>query len=346
MMWEPFTGGTIYTSTDESTWTSWGSWSATVDEETMETTWTKNGASDLTLAAGSRLYFKCDGEMFARSMMPDEESAGQYFTMTGSTLKAGGNIWSMRLGDNFTSQTELAWNIGPIFKNCTALNNVDELCIANPGSSVGGYVFDSLLSYTGITSIPAGFFDNIIRWGSDTAGIAEYSFNSMFQGCRSLTTINGTYLFKTPTNIQNASNYTCNSMFQGCLSLTTVPGKLLSTTFSIPADSSHGVSNTFSGMFINCTSLTTTPDINVVCANTLNQGTSIFSGMFRGCTNLRSVRMSVSNTSWAYNNSTTNTFGGWLDNVASSGTLYTTSDSIWASSSRSGIPRGWTRTNL
>ena len=344
MMWEPFTGGTISYSTDESTWTSWGSWSATVNEETMETTWTKNGASDLTLAAGSRLYFKCDGEMFARSMMPDEESAGQYFTMTGSTLKAGGNIWSMRIRD-FTNYTDLSVNLGPIFKNCTALNNVDELCIANPGSIVGCYAFDSLLSYTGITSIPAGFFDNIVGWGSDTAGTAEYSFSNMFQGCRSLTTINGTYLFKTPTSIQDYSNYTCNFMFQGCISLTTVPAKLFNTTFSIPADSSHGVSNTFNCMFGNCTSLTTSPDINVVCANTLDQNTSIFSQMFWYCSNLRSVRMSVSNKSWAYNNSTTSTFGGWLENVASSGTLYTTADSIWESSSNSGIPSGWTRVN-
>lgn len=348
MMWEPFTGGTIYTSTDESTWTSWGSWSATVDEGTMETTWTKNGASDLTLAAGSRLYFKCSGEMMSRGMGGgDEESAGQYFTMTGSTLKAGGNIWSMRLGDNFTSYTDLAINIGPIFKNCTALNNVDELCIANPGSSVGGSVFASLLSYTGITSIPSGFFDNIVSWGNDNAGMAKYSFSNMFQGCTALTTINGNYLFKTPTNIQDYSNYICNYMFQGCSSLTTVPAKLFSTTFSIPADNTTGIGYTFYYMFSGCTGLTSTPDINVVNANTLdNEYTGIFSGMFSGCTSLNNVRMSVSNTSWAYNNSTTGAFGSWLENVANLGTLYTTSDSIWASSSTSGIPSGWTRTNL
>lgn len=346
MMWEPFTGGTIYTSTDESTWTSWGSWSASTDEETMETTWTKNGASDITLAAGSRLYFKCAGEMMSRGMGGGEESAGQYFTMTGSTLKAGGNIWSMRVGDNFTSYTNLANNIGPIFKNCTALTNVDDLCIANPGSSVGGSVFGSLLSYTGITSLPSGFFDNIVSWGGDSAGMAEYSFTNMFQGCTGLSTINGTYLFKTPTNIQDYSNYTCDSMFQGCSNLTTVPGKLFSTTFSIPADSTHGIGYTFYYMFSGCTRLTSTPDINVVNANTLdNEYTGIFSGMFSGCTSLNNVRMSVSNTSWAYNNSTTGAFGGWLERVANSGTLYTTSDSIWATSSTSGIPSGWTRVN-
>ena len=346
MMWEPFNGGTIYTSTDESTWTSWGSWSATVDEGTMEITWTKNGASDLTLAAGSRLYFKCAGEMISRGMGP-EGSAGQYFTMTGSTLKAGGNIWSMRVGNNFTSYTNLAVNIGPIFKNCTALNNVNELCIAYPGSSVGGYVFDGLLSYTGITSIPAGFFDNIVSWGNDSAGMAEYSFSDMFRGCTALTTINGTYLFKTPTNIQDYSNYTCSSMFFGCSNLTTVPARLFSTTFSIPADSTHGISNTFFSMFHSCTYLTTAPDINVVCANTLDQDhTGVFTGIFMNCPRLNNVRMSVSNTSWAYNNSTTGTFGDWLFGGADSGTLYTTSDSIWASSSTSGIPSGWTRTNL
>ena len=353
MIWEPLSLGYVYYSTDQSTWTQWGRYTCTIDEETWEASWSGGTSGALTLTPGSTLYFYCSGEMFAQSMGGmDDEMNGQYFTMSGGNIQAGGNIWSMRLGQNFANQTDLMWNLGPLFKNCSVLTNIDQLVIAYPGTTIGANVFSQLFSYTGITSIPSGFFNNITTIGSSNSatGYGTGCFKSMFQGCTSLTTINGSYLFPsftiTDEGYQTGDyNSIFYSMFLGCTNLSTIPGRLFNTTWTIPGTVCSGM---FQTMFFQCTSLTSTPEINVVNGHTLQSqyaASSIFADMFSGCTSLNEVKAG-DNTSWLYNGAAnTEVYSGWLNNVAASGTFRTTSASVWTLNSSSGIPSGWTRVN-
>ena len=99
-------------------------------------------------------------------------------------------------------------------------------------------------------------------------------YNSMFSGCKSLTTIPRN-LF--PTQITAAPKYMCNDMFSWCTSLRSIPDNLLPAT--ILGDFCY------TGMFHGCTSLTTIPD-NLLPATTL--GDSCYAGMFGDCTSLTS----------------------------------------------------------
>ena len=353
MMWEPLTLGYVYYSTDQTTWIQWGRYTCTIDEQTMEASWSGGTSGALTLTPGSTLYFYCSGEMFAQSMGGmDDEMNGQYFTMSGGNIQAGGNIWSMRLGQNFANQTDLMWNLGPLFKNCSVLTNIDQLVIAYPGTTIGANVFSQLFSYTGITSIPSGFFNNITTIGSSNSatGYGTGCFKSMFQGCRSLTTINGSYLFPSFTiTDEGYQTGDCNSifysMFLGCTNLRTIPERLFNTTWTIPGTVCSGM---FQTMFFQCTSLTSTPEINVANGHTLrsqHDASSVFSDMFYGCTSLNEVKAG-DNTSWLYNGAAnTAVYSGWLNQVAAAGTFRTTTSSVWTLNSSNGIPSGWTRVN-
>ena len=94
--------------------------------------------------------------------------------------------------------------------------------------------------------------------------MASYCYNSMFQGCTSLTAAPS-------LPATTLANNCYNSMFQGCTSLTAAP--------SLPATTL--ANNCYNSMFQGCTSLTAAPSLP---ATTLN--TNCYYYMFYGCTSL------------------------------------------------------------
>ena len=141
-------------------------------------------------------------------------------------------------------------------------------------------------------------------------------YSSMFFGCKSLTTAPALPATK-------LAPYCYNSMFYDCISLTTAP-KLPATTL---------LDNCYKSMFNGCRSLTTAPALP---ATTLVS--SCYNSMFNGCSNLNKVL------TYADDISTSNCTTNWLNNVASSGTLYNAGSAVYTTDSPSGIPTGWSET--
>ena len=123
-----------------------------------------------------------------------------------------------------------------------------------------------------------------------TAVAGSYCYQSMFQGCTSLTTApalpattlaSGCYgeMFLGCTSLTTApalpattlANYCYQSMFQGCTSLATAP-ELPATTLG---------ESCYNGMFYGCTSLATAPELPATVLNTM-----CYREMFKGCTSL------------------------------------------------------------
>ena len=91
-------------------------------------------------------------------------------------------------------------------------------------------------------------------------------------------------------------------------------------------------------MFENCTSITESP---VLPASKFK--INCYSRMFNGCTNLSKVTcLASSPLNILYENATTD----WLENVANSGEFIQKSGySLWGTGD-SGIPNGWTKTEV
>ena len=122
-----------------------------------------------------------------------------------------------------------------------------------------------------VLSAKAGCYGNIntlLDYENPPTTLAEsYCYQSMFQGCTSLTTA--------PALSATTLADSCySSMFYGCTSLTTAP-ELPATTLA---------NYCYRGMFYGCTSLTTAPALS---ATTLT--TSCYYQMFSGCTSLASA---------------------------------------------------------
>ena len=351
MMWEGFNGGTIYYSTDQNNWNEWGRYVLNIDSDPetgeMSANWDGGITDTITLTPNQKIYFRCNGPMMVENEMGGmymDEPIGQFFTMNGNTnIQAGGNIWSLRYGQNFTT-SEGVNLIGPIFNGCTILKNIDSLSICNNNMTLAGGVLARLFKYTGITSIPSGFFDNAVNLGGSSYGYPEGVFYQMFMGCTGLTTINGSYIFYVPTLYTangGTANYCYASMFEGCTSLnmSANPPKLFNNDLVV---SSNSVSQSFYSMFKGCTSLTKTPIINVETSDTTSGQYEVFSSMFYGCTNLARVDFYNSQSSHGWSSE----FTDWLYNVAASGDFYTNTGMTWTTNSTSGIPSGWTRHDL
>ena len=169
--------------------------------------------------------------------------------------------------------------------------------------------------------------------------LAEYCYQSMFQGCTSLTTAPAL-----PATTLAKNCYM--SMFESCTSLTTAPSVLPATTL---ADSCY------ESMFSNCTSLTTAPALP---ATTLT--TNCYSNMFGGCTSLTTAPelpattlvencygimfsecTSLDTITCLATNPNDNYTSNWVMNVASTGTFVKKAGAEWETGP-DGIPSGWT----
>ena len=222
-----------------------------------------------------------------------------------------------------------------MFYGCTSLVNAPKLPATTLEATCYENMFYGCTSLTKAPELPATTLN---------AGCYE----NMFYGCTSLK--------EAPELPATTLSYRCyESMFWGCTSLTKAP-KLPATTLD---------ENCYFGMFLGCTSLANAPALP---ATTLAVG--CYQHMFEGCTSLtkapalpattlavRCYQSMFGGCSWlnevhcnmpsSYSSSTIEkTYAySWLKDVSSTGTFYTNADANWPSGA-SGIPTGWTRSNI
>ena len=224
--------------------------------------------------------------------------------------------------------TTLAWSCYQfMFRGCTSLTTAPALPATTLASSCYYGMFRDCTSLTTTPTLPATTLAHdcyeFMFWGCTSltsapslpaTTLAYYCYQYMFGDCTSLTTA--------PELPATKLEFNCYySMFSGCTSLTTAPA-LPATTL---------VSDCYSSMFDGCTSLTTAPALP---ATTLAD--DCYNSMFNGCSNLNKVL------TYAEDISTSNCTTNWLNNVASSGTLYNAGSAVYTTDSPSGIPTGWT----
>ena len=173
------------------------------------------------------------------------------------TLANVGNKVYFR-GDNTTvsESTSVYYKFvmsGKIAASGNIMSLLDKTCQSTTISN--NYCYNSMFNgCTSLTTAPA----------LPATTLASYCYISMFQNCTSLTTAPA-------LPATTLASYCYGSMFNGCTSLTTAPA-LPATTL---------VSNCYGNMFNGCTSLTTAPALP---ATTLAY--YCYGNMFNGCTSL------------------------------------------------------------
>ena len=188
-----------------------------------------------------------------------------------------------------------------------------------------------------LTTAPVLDFSNL-----NTSSVFEMNsmFSSMFSECSSLTT--GPVLDFSNWNTSNVQDMSSmfSSMFYGCSSLTIAPVLDLSNfnTSNVVA-----MINMFSRMFSWCTSLTTGPVLDLSNFDTSSVGpmNNMFASMFSGCGNLNAVKMKLTNTTILGD---TSRFRDFLKGAETTGTLTVSSGttSYWNDIMAAGnIPSGW-----
>lgn len=169
-------------------------------------------------------------------------------------------------------------------------------------------------------------------------------FNSLFQGCTSLT--------KAPELPATTLDDNCyESMFWGCTSLisapalpaTTLAGRCYEGMFAscssltqapeLPATTLGEWC--YEGMFDECTSLTKAPELP---ATTL--ATGCYANMFHGCTSLNEI-FTLYKGDFSGDDVPTYAFSDWVSRVSSTGTFYY--DGSDTTTGPSAIPQGWSK---
>ena len=182
-----------------------------------------------------------------------EYSASASIFSSTNNFNVEGNIMSLLYDDNFVGQTTFPVSYGgfkTLFRN-NRIVSAENLVL--PATTVTSYqsMFEGCTSLTTAPELPA-------------TTLVINCYNSMFSGCTSLTTA--------PTlPATTLANQCYQNMFSGCTSLTTAP--------TLPATTL--IDYCYGSMFSGCTSLTTAPTLP---ATTLASG--CYNSMFSGCTSL------------------------------------------------------------
>lgn len=218
-----------------------------------------------------------------------------------------------------------------MFNGCKSLTHAPELpatTLANNCYSGMFYECTSLVQAPELpaTTLPIVCYSNMFSGCTSltqapdlpATTLANNCYSSMFNGCTSLTQAP-----ELPAT--NLANNCYNSMFDGCRSLTQAP-ELPATTLA---------SFCYATMFSGCRSLTQAPELP---ATTLADGCYWY--MFHGCNKLNYVKCLATDTSAG---GCTNT---WLSGVASTGTFECDNKKYFTLDSTSGIPTGWTITEI
>ena len=222
-----------------------------------------------------------DKVMWKGTMTPASTQGSGTFSST-ANFDVQGNVMSLLYGDNFKGQTDLTgkdYAFYHLFSGNTKVVNAENLSL--PATTLANYCYQTMFNgCTSLTTAP--------ELPATTLVIECYGY--MFKGCTSLTTA--------PELLaETLANHCYYSMFYGCTSLTTAP-ELPATTLASNCycDMFNGCTSLvnapelpattlaegcYGNMFYNCTSLVTAPELS---ATTL--ATYCYSGMFGGCTNL------------------------------------------------------------
>ena len=238
---------------------------------------------------------------------------------------------------NLTQAPELSATIlndycyGDMFYGCTSLINTPEL----PATTLANYCYTGMFSgCTSLTQAPE----------LPATELKYRCYVSMFSGCTSLV--------QAPELPATELKYSCyNAMFYNCKNLTQAP-ELPVTTLA---------DYCYYAMFYGCTGLTQAPELP---ATTLAD--SCYKQMFEGCTNLSQAPELPATTladycyQWMFDGCTKLNYvkclatdisaelctDDWLSNVASVGTFECDNKKYFTLDSSSGIPKGWTITEI
>ena len=211
--------------------------------------------------------------MFKATLAPTTSSGIGTFSST-SKFAVQGNVMSLLYGDNFIGKKDLTGNnytFRYLFKGCTGLTNTKNLCL--PATTLANNCYDSMFqgckSLTNAPELPA-------------TALTYKCYQAMFYGCTALTVAP-----KLPAT--TLTNCCYQAMFSGCTALTIAP--------TLPAITLADYC--YDGMFRNCTTLTTTPELP---ATTL--APYCYENMFYGCTALTTAPElpATTLTIWCYSN--------------------------------------------
>ena len=217
-----------------------------------------NGGDWVSLASGTTSPSLSKGQRISFKINNPGISASYgigTFTIT-KKCNVKGNIMSLLYGDNFEGQTSLTgkdYVFYNLFNNCTNIVDASELVL--PATTLAKYCYDSMFEgCTSLTTAPQ----------LPATTLANNCYESMFYGCTRLTAA--------PELPATTLAYYCYaSMFRGCTGLTTAP-QLPATTLA---------ERCYYYMFEGCTRLTTAPELP---ATSLTR--DCYYSMFYGCTRL------------------------------------------------------------
>ena len=233
--------GTLYTSTDATTWTEWDG---------------KNAVS----SSNGLLYLRgSNNTYYTRSV----GSQGKLVITATSGVNCSGNLETIldwETVENGLHPTLEFYGMNYMFMDCSALVSAPELLFDDVPTYALSYLFENCVNLVnGPSILPA-------------TTVASAAYQGMFYNCPSL--VNG------PSEISATTLYraTCRDMFYGCSSLVIGP-EICATTYSNTAVSSVGDGPLYR-MFYNCSSLVRGPliinatSIPLDCCNEMFYGCS------------------------------------------------------------------------
>ena len=205
----------------------------------------------INVISGDIVMFKGDNITYATTISNHDR-----FGSVSAKFEVEGNIMSLINSTDFQTATTIASNYTfyCLFRDCTGLTSTEKLVL--PATTLADNCYNSMFagcrSLTTAPELPA-------------TALTSYCYYGMFSGCTSLITAPSVIPATTLKRL------CCYHMFQNCTSLTTAP-ELPSTTLA---------NSCYSDMFAGCTSLTTAP---VLPATTLAD--NCYNSMFAGCRSL------------------------------------------------------------
>ena len=240
---------------------------------------TSSSAPIITVNSGDKIQFRGNNTAYATKSF----FASSYNSFNGSkaSFEAEGNIMSLIYGDEFKNKLSISskYALASLFRGCTKLVSAENLIL--PATTLAGSCYDSMFQgCTSLTTAPE----------LPATTLVGGCYKNMFQGCTSLTTAPAL-----PATTLASICY--SNMFHNCTLLTTAPAlpatklesnwysqtfrscTLLTTAPALPSTTLAG--SCYFQMFAGCTSLTTAPKLP---ATTLVGG--CYQNMFQGCTSL------------------------------------------------------------
>ena len=314
-------------STNGSSWTT----ANNVDGETV--------TLSVSVASGDTVYWKGTGVQTAISSPVASNPAKPSGTTFSSSTEydVEGNIMSILNGDNFENSSldsSVEYHFSGLFGKNTNLINASGLTL--PSIIVYQNTYNDLFrDCSNMVSSPLELPATTLS--GDTCYVRMFQgcsamtttvsvlpastlttrcYQSMFNGCRSLTTA-------PVLSATTLASRCCDSMFYRCSSLTAAPS-LQATTLA---------DYCYSSMFNGCTSLATAP---VLPATTLAD--HCYYQMFYGCTSLSAITCLATDISASYST------GSWVYNVPSGGTFTRNTNMTGWTYGNSAVPSGWTVT--